>query len=544
MVLITIYNNNNNNNPIKQIVCIYRTIDPELLPRNFLIVQENKIQPTEKSKITTTIYDRGTRKKGMAKEEEPFTKIAPKNEDSIRFITFNVNSVKTVFNYHPWNKISNDFNTMFDLLQADVITLQELKLTEQSLSTLKNIGHLQNYRSFISLPAKKKGYSGVGLFVRIPQTPIQRKYLTVVKAEEGLTGWLSDKSGKAYRLQEDNIGGYTDIDEKLGLQIDSEGRCVVVELNNCVVFALYCPANSIGTDEGELFRLQFLHQLLKRCHNLKFKHRKDVIIMGDINVCLDLIDSAEGINDRLVAKQISDVADGCVFELANYDECCKFKKSRRARELMNNYVVRSMVQERIEQTESSTTSANQFLYDTTRYVQGRRKKMYTVWNTLTSSRQINYGSRIDLILCSSQTMLKHVSNADIWPFILGSDHCPVFTDFDPWKEEEDTTTDSDSAAVGQPPKLLFEAKNHFKLNKTRDISTLFGNGKKRLLQSDTEASLSTTDETSLDKLATPESQSNADSAASTLTKRPKLVYTSRKTVKKENKPRAINDYFS
>ncbi|KAG5417075.1 APN2 [Candida metapsilosis] len=475
------------------------------------------------------------------KEQEPFTKIAPKNKDSIRFITFNVNSVKTVFNYHPWNKINNDFNTMFDLLQADVITLQELKLTESSLSTLKNIGHLQNYRSFISLPAKKKGYSGVGLFVRIPQTPIQRKYLTVVKAEEGLTGWLSDKSGKAYRLQEDNVGGYTDIDEKLGLQIDSEGRCVVVELNNCVVFALYCPANSIGTDEGESFRLQFLHQLLKRCHNLKFKHGKDVIIMGDINVCLDLIDSAEGINDRLVAKQISDVADGCVFELANYDECCKFKKSRRARELMNNYVVRSMVQERIEQTKSSTTSANQFLYDTTRYIQGRRKKMYTVWNTLTSSRQINYGSRIDLILCSSQTMLKYVSNADIWPFILGSDHCPVFTDFDPWKEEEEETTDSDSCLVGHPAKLLFEAKHHFKLNKTRDISTLFGNGKKRLLQSDTETS---TEETSSDKSATPESQSNTDSVATTSTKRPKLVYTSRKAAKKDTKPRAINDYFS
>lgn len=467
--------------------------------------------------------------------QQPFTKIVPKNEKSIRFVTFNVNGVKTVFNYHPWNKIDNDFNTMFDLLQADVITLQELKLTEQSLSTLKNIGHLKDYKSFISLPTKKKGYSGVGLFVRIPKTPLQQKYLTVVKAEEGLTGWLADKSGKLYRLQNDNIGGYTDIDEKQGLQIDSEGRCVVVELvNNCVVFALYCPANSLGTDEGEEFRLRFLQQLLKRCHNLKFKQGKDVIIMGDINVCLDLIDSAEGINDKLVAKQITDISDGCSFELANYNECCKFKQSRRARELMNAYVIRSMVQERID-----ATSGDQFLYDTTRYIQGRRKKMYTVWNTLTSSRQVNYGSRIDLILCSSQDMLKCVSNADIWPFILGSDHCPVFTDFDPWKERYTTTTSTNSI---ERSKLLFEAKIHFKLNKTRDISTLFGGGKKRSIQSDIGTS-SSVEPTSLNTLKTPESQSNIDPSPATA-KKPKLIYTSRKIVKKDTKPRAINDYFT
>ena len=113
--------------------------------------------------------------------QQPFTKIIAKNGNSIRFITFNVNGIKTVFNYHPWNKINNDFNTMFDLLEADIITLQELKLTEQSLTTLKNIGHLQSYKSFISLPTRKKGYSGVGLFVRIPQTPLQKRYLTVTK---------------------------------------------------------------------------------------------------------------------------------------------------------------------------------------------------------------------------------------------------------------------------------------------------------------------------------------------------------------------------
>ena len=33
-------------------------------------------------------------------------------------------------------------------------------------------------------------------------------------------------------------------------------------------------------------------------------------------------------------------------------------------------------------------------------------KMYTVWNTLTNARQINHGSRIDLILFSDEKWYK------------------------------------------------------------------------------------------------------------------------------------------
>ena len=49
-----------------------------------------------------------------------------------------------------------------------------------------------------------------------------------------------------------------------------------------------------------------------------------------------------------------------------------------------------------------------FLYDTTRLVQGRRMKMYTVWNTLTNARQINHGSRIDLILLVMKNGTKNI----------------------------------------------------------------------------------------------------------------------------------------
>ncbi|CAK9440287.1 uncharacterized protein LODBEIA_P43870 [Lodderomyces beijingensis] len=482
--------------------------------------------------------------------QEPFTKIPVKNDKAIRFVTFNVNGVKTIFHYHPWNHFNNDLNAMFNSLNADIITLQELKLTASTMNTMKNIGHLSDFRSFISLPAKKKGYSGVGLFVRIPKTEAQKKGLTVVKAEEGVTGWLRNRAGKRYRDGdgdgENSIGGYSEeIAEEQALEIDSEGRCVVVELaSNCVVFALYCPANSSATEHGEKFRLDFLSCLLKRCHYLKFHLKKDVVIMGDINVSLDLIDNAEAISERLVNQQITDIADGHAFEVQNYEECCKFKESRESRNLMNKYVFRSLWQQL-----RSFKIKNHFLYDTTRYIQGRRRNMYTVWNTLTSSRSVNYGSRIDLILCSSYGMISSISKADIWPFILGSDHCPVFTDFDILdnddSDEQNTDNDTATSGLGPGDKLLFEAKNHYKLNKSRDISTLFGARARSPPESESETATTSTSEDGVSLQSQSQSQSRSPtSARAGKTKRPReFTYSSRKTAK-PNPQKTINRFFS
>ena len=52
---------------------------------------------------------------------------------------------------------NKDFNTLFNLLQADIITLQELKLTETSLQQqMSQLVHLSDYKSFISIPVTKK----------------------------------------------------------------------------------------------------------------------------------------------------------------------------------------------------------------------------------------------------------------------------------------------------------------------------------------------------------------------------------------------------
>ncbi|EGW35271.1 AP endonuclease [Spathaspora passalidarum NRRL Y-27907] len=476
--------------------------------------------------------------------QDPLNKIhRKKSSQSVRFVTFNVNGAKTLFNYHPWTKFNNDLNSVFTSLQADVITLQELKVSPSNLSTIKDVGHLQNYKSFISLPRVKKGYSGVGVFVRIPQeneSNAVKRSLTVVKAEEGITGWLCPRNSKlSYRTmdKEQQIGGYVDdLDSQQGLNLDSEGRCVVIEFtNNLVVFSLYCPANSSGTEEGEEFRLKFMKVLFERCYNLKFKLGKEVLIMGDINISTDLIDHAQTIEDMVLNRLGKNSPNGNNFETINYEQCCDFKKSTPARHLLNEYVIPGLWHDLSLQSSPSDSHRKQFLYDTTRFLQGRRMKMYTVWNTLTNSRAVNFGSRIDLILTSSYHMVKSVSQADIWEFILGSDHCPVFTDFeagyDDLKQEEEVVLPCVT--------LPFEAKLHYKLTKNRDISSLFAPRKSK--------STDSVEVTPLSDSANSQSSTQAeDSASEQPAKRPKLNYVSRKVDKSQKKgnQKSISSFFS
>lgn len=426
-------------------------------------------------------------KVSKVRQNEPLSKIQNKNNcNTIRYISFNVNGAKTLFNYHPWNQLQQNYDLFFNLLEGDVISLQELKLSPSNISNV-NIGNLAKFKSFISLPKTKKGYSGVGLFVRIPEPDepeIVRHNLTVVKAEEGLTGFLNSADYPQSRYRDLDkallIGGYPEeIDEMKGLKIDSEGRCVCIELaSNIVVFSLYCPANSIGSEEGESYRLEFLKILLDRCHYLKHIMGKDVIIVGDINVSLDLIDHADTMNEKVKQKIVKPVRNGegnsgTEFEKINYKQCMDFKVSTPARKLLNSYTISTL------DPSLANRSGSQFLYDTTRYTQGRRMGMYTVWNTLTGARQSNYGSRIDLILTSSDVLLKSISKADIWPYIMGSDHCPIFTDFE--------IRDSKHLHVTGPIKLKFEARLFYKLVKHRDISQMFSVGQPKNIKSDSES---------------------------------------------------------
>lgn len=382
------------------------------------------------------------------------------SRQGLRLVTWNVNGIRTVFNYHPWTQLRS-LSAMFDFFQADIITLQELKVALKDVSN--TVGIVPGFQSYVSVPAEKKGYSGVGVYVRIPLETDPwhvKQALSVVKAEEGITGMLTSyDTKKRYIESPESVGGYPALDPEVATAIDREGRCVVLEMaTNTVIISVYCPANSTGTEDGELYRLQFIEAVLSRIWNLS-SMGKHVVLMGDLNIARDLIDRADKIGELSKVRRLSTRGD---LEEENKLECIAFTKSTIPRLLLNEILIDSL-----------GDTSNPVLIDTVRRIQGRRRGLYTVWNTLRNSRPGNYGSRVDYIL-GTEKLAQCTKIADIWPKVMGSDHCPVFTDFD-----MTSLCDQNVRLTTQTPK--FEAKYVYKLL-TGNIGTMFAMAKKRKAQ--------------------------------------------------------------
>lgn len=399
-------------------------------------------------------------------------KIPPRySPTSIRFVSFNVNGVKTLKNYYPWNEHSG-YDRALELMNADVISFQELKLQRGDIDA--SIANPIDYQSFITVPQAKKGYSGVGVFVRKPKPAdpdVIRQALTVQRAEEGITGYLHMRGAHmSYRDCSNDtkycdscIGGYPSLtDSTLGRRLDSEGRCVLVELGiGLVVISVYCPANSMGTEEGEEFRLLFLQCLFERADYLQ-SQGKQVLIMGDINVSPDLIDSDEGISTGINQGLVKVPSDPVNFEALNGDAVIAFKKSTEPRCLLNSYLFDTTGSQKLD-------NSDKLLHDITRELQGRRLKMYTVWNTLKNTRPMNIGSRIDLFLATISTAFKQ---SDIWAWLYGSDHCPIYCDLEVQDPAVQATASKQVYSTKCNCKRML-AKNYYCVGSSRSIASFF-----------------------------------------------------------------------
>lgn len=474
---------------------------------------------------------------------------------TMRFVSFNINGIKTLFDYYPYTQLKTMLE-VFKFLEADFITLQELKISKESVSSF--IGKVDNYYNFITIPHTKKGYSGVGVYVRRPVDNVDiseedridessdvkavNDFLKVRKVEEGITGLLNcheyTESEKCYkdlydladrykgtsididkRYNETRdkflIGGYdlssVDLTRNELLELDSQGRCIIVEMGfNVVVISCYCPANSTRTDEGESFRVRFLRVLKQRMKNLK-DMGKDIVLLGDINVSRDLIDSADNMQQLLGDDKIQKYKNGEELESSNLRMVEDFAKSTAPRAYINSIVYNShlkkdfvfidknnnvldynnngqplkpkteslfvdsddegedMAGNNIMSMESiSDTLYNKpFLHDLIREHCGKELKLYTCWNSLQNLRPVNFGSRIDLILATENINI-NLKNAGIWRFLNGSDHCPIFCDVE---------LGGNLKSINDYKKFYiprFEARNLYKLNE-KTIMSMFKN---------------------------------------------------------------------
>ena len=290
---------------------------------------------------------------------------------------------------------------MFDILGSDIVVMQELKIQRKDLRD--DMVLLDGWDCYFSLPKHKKGYSGVGIYTR-------NATCAPVRAEEGLLGVLPSPSGCPYReLEEDqSIGGYptmAQIDE-LGVDpavLDAEGRCLLLEFPAFVLLGVYSPANSNGLRDD--FRYGFVCALDRRVRNLVALGKR-VVLVGDLNVSRDELDSAGAVDDMRKAG------------ISHEDYI-----STPNRRIFNQLLVDGEVAgERDRGRETGV------LWDTTRLFHPERKGMYTHWEQKINARPGNFGSRIDFVLVS-EGMKSWIKDADIQEGLLGSDHCPVFADF-------------------------------------------------------------------------------------------------------------------
>ncbi|KAG9247393.1 DNA lyase-like protein [Calycina marina] len=316
----------------------------------------------------------------------------------LRITTWNVNGIRNPFGYQPWSG-DRKFSTMFDILEADIVVIQETKIQRKDLRD--DMVLVPGWDVYFSLPKHKKGYSGVAIYTR-------SSVCAPIRAEEGITGVLTPpNSTTSFRdlPVEQQVGGYPSITQMSECEVDattldSEGRCVILEFPAFVLIGVYNPANR--DESRDEFRIGFLNALDARVRNLAAAGKR-VFLTGDLNIIRDEIDTANA------AEQLK--KNGMTIE--QYI-------STPARRMFNQLLLGGrVIGKRDEGREHAV------MWDICRLFHPTRKGMFTCWEQKINARPGNFGSRIDYVLCSYDWD-DWFCESDIQEGLVGSDHCPVY----------------------------------------------------------------------------------------------------------------------
>lgn len=324
----------------------------------------------------------------------------------LQITTWNVNGIRNPFGYQPWRD-KRTFEGMFDILEADIVVFQETKIQRKDLRD--DMVLVPGWDCYWSLPKHKKGYSGVVIYTR-------NATCAPIRAEEGITGILTPPNRETcFRdlPDDEQIGGYPNAEQlsesEIDLvELDSEGRCVLLEFPAFVLIGTYCPAERDETRTS--FRSGFLHVLDSRIRNL-LSMGKRVIWAGDLNISREEIDTAMA--EQMMRKNDVDAVEWI---------------STPARRLFNQLLVGGKVY-----GEKDEGREKQVMWDICRAFHEDRKGMYTCWETKVNARPGNYGARIDYVICSYE-MKDWFADSNIQEGLLGSDHCPVYAIMKDWIE--------------------------------------------------------------------------------------------------------------
>ncbi len=248
----------------------------------------------------------------------------------MKILSWNVNGIRAIE--------KKGFFEWFLKESPDILCLQETKAHPGQLTEkfIKPPGYYAYWAS-----AEKKGYSGVCIYTK-----------------------TQPKS----------------VSEGLGIkEFDSEGRTLVADYGNFILFNIYYPNGGAGNKRVP-FKMRFYDAFLKKVEKLR-KQKRKIIITGDVNTAhteIDLARPQENVKNTGFLPQERQW-------VTQFIEC--------------GYV------------------------DTFRHFT-KEGGHYTWWDYFTAARKRDVGWRIDYFFVS-ENLLPKLKNAFILKEVMGSDHCPV-----------------------------------------------------------------------------------------------------------------------
>lgn len=162
-------------------------------------------------------------------------------------------------------------------------------------------------------------------------------------------------------------------------QFDVEGRAIIAKYPQFILFNVYFP-NGKMSQERLNYKMDFYDVFLDFIDPLKAKGEK-LIICGDFNTAHNEIDLARPKENETISG---------------------FLPMERA--WMDKFVAHGFV-------------------DTFRHF-NKEPNHYTWWSLRTRARERNIGWRLDYFF-ASENLLNSVTEASIFPDVMGADHCPV-----------------------------------------------------------------------------------------------------------------------
>lgn len=260
----------------------------------------------------------------------------------MKLFSWNVNGLRAVY--------KKGFREFLDQEPFDALCLQEIKIHADQLSEeLAPPEHLTRYCTH----AEKKGYSGVATYL-----------------------------GPSVNCPEESIS------HGIGSTLDHEGRFLITEVDDILLYNLYIPSGTTG-EERQNIKYGFLDYFLSHLEGLSKKDRERSVLCGDFNICHEDIDIHHP-------------------ETATKRELSGFLPKER--EWIGKLLELGYL-------------------DTFRHLYPAKSDQYTWWSYRAGSRGKNLGWRIDYFFVAD-ALKSRIKDAGILSTVMGSDHCPIFLELE------------------------------------------------------------------------------------------------------------------